>query len=172
MKQKREYKRFGFKGNVKLKERRGGEEILGAYLDDIGLGGIRVRSESKAKLGESVKLAVMTPFLDRPLMAKGRIKHISSVRGTGFYSTGIEFTRVNRQKVKRLINKNFGWRERALLSRQQKREFSMLMKFLPVVIVAAVVIVGSYVEYNYNNIVETEFREKVKDGVVYFLYNS
>ncbi|MBN3038514.1 MAG: PilZ domain-containing protein [Candidatus Omnitrophica bacterium] len=143
MQQKRTYKRFSFKSGVELKTADRKTSPLNASIDDIGLGGFRLRSLEELEIGSKVKFAVMTPFLDRPLMGKGRVKYLKYIGGygRGRFSAGVQFTRVNRSLIKYLIDKTQGWRNRGLLPYKLKRELGILLRLLPIVLLAIYLII-------------------------------
>lgn len=142
--QKRTYKRFGFDGHVDVKVKDGQRRILRAYLEDIGVGGCRIHIPGEMELERNVNFSLITPFMDRPLKGRGKVRYIAPARhyGSDYYTLGIEFTRINIHKIKGLIGKAFGWRKKPLLSRQHRRELRILFKIVPLLLLFVSLAVG------------------------------
>jgi hypothetical protein len=148
--------------------------ILSAYLDDVGLGGLRMYSQDKIKPDQHVRLALNTPLLDRPLLAKGRIRNINSIKrkGTDFFSMGVEFTKINKQKIKQLINKSQGWRRRPFPSRQHRKELFFLLKLLPLVILIGWPILRAVNTYSFYRVNEQQYQKRLRQAEIYYLYHG
>jgi hypothetical protein len=174
MPEKRIYKRFDVKGRVGLKTNDGMDYILSAYLDDVGLGGLRMYAQDKMQPDNDVRLRLSTPLLDRPLLAKGRIRNVNSIKrkGTDFYSMGVEFTKINKQRIKHLINKSQGWRKRPLLSRQHRRELFFLLKLLPMIILMVWPILRVVNAYSFYTIKEQQYQQRRREAEIYYLYHA
>ena len=174
MLEKRTYKRFDVKGRVGLKTNDGMDYILGAYLDDVGLGGLRMYSQDKIQPDNDVRLRLSTPLLDRPLLAKGKIRNVNSIKrkGTDFFSMGVEFTKINKQKIKHLINKSQGWRRRWFLTRQQRRELLFLLKLLPLILLMVWPILRAANAYSLYTIKEQQYQQKRRAAEIYYLYHG
>ena len=174
MPQRREYRRFDVDAKLDLKTDNGMRRILHAYLDDIGLGGFRLYSEDKIAINKDVQFAVMTPLLNRPLLGRGRIRHINAVKlyGTRFFSMGVKFTRINRKKIKHLIKTALGWHIRPFLSQQHRRELSFMLRLLPVIIIIIWPILKASDNFYYSNTEEQQYRERLRNAEIYYLYHS
>jgi len=173
----RSYRRLDFDARVLLKIDNGSSRIVRGCLKDISMGGFRILSKEKMELNKEVD-TMMTlsslPILDRPLSCKSRVKHVAStnLHGVDFFSMGLEFTNVNKTKIKGLIRKVLDWRRGSSLPQQYRREALILLRLLPLIIVITWAMSGPIEDYSFYRAREQGYEEEVRKGLVYFLYHS
>lgn len=139
MQERRLDNRYNLTGNVDLKTEDRDRRILRAYLDDIGLGGFRTYSKEKIDAFKDVEFEIMTESLGYPLSGRGNIRYVNAVEmyGNDFFSIGVQFTDIDRKRIKDLISVSLGLHKRPLLSEQHKRELLLLLKLSPLIILIA-----------------------------------
>jgi c-di-GMP-binding flagellar brake protein YcgR len=133
MMQRRIYRRFSFDGNVDFRTKEDKRRFVRAYLDDISLEGLRMRSQEKIPVHEKVYFALTTPLSRDSLLGEGSVRHVTLMKKVGekvFY-IGIKFERIKRNRIKGLIGKAYGIRKKPFLSRQRRGELSFMVKISP-----------------------------------------
>lgn len=138
----RKYSRLDLDGRVgvKIADINGRARMVRAYLDDISLGGFRMRALEKLEAGHrAVSFKVKTPLAVGSVSGMGRIRHVREVRqgSRAFYEMGVEFESVRRHKISDIIRRKIrGGTKQAVLLREECRDLYRVLKLVPLLILA------------------------------------
>ena len=172
--EKRAYRRLGLDGNVRVKAAGQSPRVVKAYLDDISLGGFQVYALEKVDIGEKVGFELMTPLYREALLGEGKVRHIRPVTkyNTDFYSMGVEFGKVKKQEVMRLIKIRFGRRNKPGFFGTHKKELALFFLFLPLMIALCWYSNDALTRADYSAAQEKASADKFNDAITYYLYHS
>jgi len=172
--EKRTYRRFDIDGNAKVVMPDYGARVVKAYLDDISLGGFQAYALDKANVGDKVDFELTTPLYHDTLPGKGRIRHIRPVTKYNMdcYSLGVEFSKVEKQKVTSLIKLPFSRRKKPGFFETHRKELVLYFFLLPFMIALCWVGNDAINSANYSAAQEKASADKFNDAMIYYLYHS
>lgn len=107
MKERRGYERLSLDGYINLK----GEKIkpgpLQVGLQDISFGGFASYGPQELEVDNVVEFELTTQLIDRPILGKGRIRHINKPQRyiVPIFVMGVEFIEVDKDMLLHLIKR-------------------------------------------------------------------
>ncbi len=105
--EKRDYIRYSVNGTVNIKIEGDMPNIFKADLLDVSFLGLSVYLKERIEIGAIVQFELTTELMGRPLIGKGKIKHIKEVKrydSSGF-RTSIEFIDIDKGSIVDFLNK-------------------------------------------------------------------
>jgi hypothetical protein len=173
----RRHTRIRLDGQVLLKTPVPGERLrlLRAYLDDISLGGARLYAEDEVDVDQPLDMRVRIPWSGRVVRGIGRVRHARRTRRAGRprYALGVEFTDMDRTKVRAMIDDKLGGgRTKAARLRQRKREIGLLAALSPLLVLVTWLFISSAFRAQGSLREDEQFTKDFRSGVIRFLYNS
>lgn len=173
--EQRRYTRLPLDGSVGIKIQNGHMVLTQGLLNDFGLGGFRVLAREEIDKEERVDFILKTPSLGHSLRGKGKVKNIQKITrmGAPYYSMGVEFTDVDKTKVRRMMEKKMrGWDKRRMLVQESKNDLFIALKLAPVLFLIAWITFQSFRQLDASNRKERSYSEDFRRGVIYSLFNG
>jgi len=173
----RRHQRIRLDGQVAIKTPMPGERlrVMRAYLDDISLGGARLYAEEEIDVDQPVAMRLRIPWSGRVAQGTGRVRHVALTRKAGRprYALGVEFTFMNRDRVRRMIDdKLSGGRLKFAAHRHKRREINLILRLSPLLIIGTWLLIDASFHTQGSMREERQFIRDFKKGVIHFLYNS
>ncbi len=166
--------RLSMRGNVRVKVQNGIIRRIPAYLDDMSMGGFRMMMSEDVEIDQPIVFHMKTPYALRRISGVGRVRHVAEAKKPSFpkYSVGVEFSAVDKDKVKYILKEKVHSRYK----RQQRRaimgEMKVLLFLFPVLVIFASFASSLYIQSDRSVRESRAFEQEMKTGIVHFLFNS
>jgi hypothetical protein len=162
-------------GRVRVKTQNGRWHVLRAYLDDLSLGGFRMYAKDELNVGDNLMFRVRTPSLMHSFRGIGKVRSVIETKkwATPYYSMGVEFMFVDKDKVGALIEKKkHGGDMRGLLYQEAQRDLSTILKLTPILLLVTWFIFRSLGRIETDSRRDQLYSQELRKGVIHYLYHS